>query len=206
MTGLSTRTPLLRLASKSPRRSALLTEAGLGFVASVPPVDDGVLSMPQGGVPAHWVAALAYLKARASAEAHPTCDRLSLGADTVCVLDARVIGQPASAREAERMIRGFEGRTHDVLTGVALWCPGTRRRELFVERAVVSLGVLDDRDRRAYVESGAWAGKAGGYNLTERVAAGWPLSFEGRASTIVGLPIETLIEVLDRFIDRGAAA
>ena len=160
-----------------------------------PGLDDAQLA-PGVGPPHEWVAALAYLKAAAAARTLGDRTDPVVGSDTTCVVDGAIAGTPESAGEARRMIRSFVGKTHEVLTGVAIVCPATGRRDLFVERAEVTLGVLDDGQIDDYVESGAWKGKAGGYNYTERKAAGWPLSCRGSENTIVGLPVEPLLERL----------
>jgi septum formation protein len=100
------------------------------------------------------------------------------------------------------MIRAFEDRSHKVLTGVALvwrdeadpWRPVGR--DIFVDRAAVTLGRLDERALEAYVDSGLWRGKAGAYNYEERVAEGWPLSCDGDPTGVMGLPMRALVRRL----------
>lgn len=195
----------LLLASQSPRRRLLLSEAGVAHEAVHPGVDDGVLA--SGAVsPSSWVAALAYLKASAGVAGLNDAGGATvvLGADTVCVVEGRLVGQPRDAAEAEATLRALiaasaGGGGHEVLTGVALVCAATGRRELFVDRAEVRFGDPGEDELRAYVASGDWAGKAGAYNLGERLAAGWPIAFEGDPTTIVGLPMGRLLEKLAAF-------
>ncbi len=199
--------PLL-LASRSPRRRALLTEAGFEHVAEHPGFEDGILTPGQVS-PRQWVAALASLKAFAGAtlpSAREVGGRVVLGADTACLLDGKLVGTPTTAEEAETMIRSFMGVQHDVLTGVAIvdlrgWSgdPASvpqRRRRVLVDTARVRMGTLSDAEVASYVKSGQWQGKAGGYNLSERLAAGWPLEFEGDQTTIMGLPMQRLTGLL----------
>ena len=200
--------PLL-LASRSARRRALLSEAGFEHVAEHPGFEDGILT-PGAVSPRQWVAALASLKAFAGASlpsARELGGRVVLGADTACLLDGTLVGTPTSAIEAEDMIRSFMGVEHDVLTGVAIvdmrdW-PGSpqavplRRRRVLVDVAKVRMGTLSETELRTYIDSGHWQGKAGGYNLSERLAAGWPLEFDGDRTTIMGLPMGRLTNVLE---------
>ncbi|MCC6285770.1 MAG: Maf family protein [Phycisphaerales bacterium] len=179
----------LVLASTSPRRTQLLHAGGLLHEVRDPGVDDGRLRPGWAATPASWVASLAYLKARAGAEYEPE-DAIVLGADTICVHKGRVIGQPRDAREARSTLVAIEGGRHEVYTGVALvkgpW------RDIFVDRAIVTVGELGPERIERYVASGEWRGKAGAYNLGERLAAGWPITFEGDPTTIVGLPMNAL--------------
>lgn len=198
--------PLLALASKSPRRRELLAEAGLEHEVIQSGVDDGRLSA--GAVdPAHWVTALAYMKAAAGLgqwNAHQQGrDAVVLGADTVCVIDAdtgpEVIGQPEDADHARAIITRFENAPHRVLTGVALLHSRSGAHELFATQATVRVGRIPPEDLSDYLRSGNWHGKAGAYNLFERLDAGWPIEFDGDAHTIVGLPIADLLPRLARF-------
>jgi septum formation protein len=163
--------------------------------ASHPGIDDAQLS--PGNVRAdQWVASLAYLKAVAGAanvKSGPV-----LGADTVCVVDGQMLGQPADADDARRMLRLMESRDHEVVTGVALVWPGESRREIFVDRAVVSVGEIGEPRIEEYIAAGDWQGKAGAYNLSERIAAGWPITFDGDPSTVMGLPMQALLKRLER--------
>ena len=191
------------LASTSPRRRELANELSFQIESGPSGVDDGPLE-PGQAEPEAWVMALAYLKAvagaRTVAHAEPAYDAV-IGADTVCVCpNGLVIGQPADADDARRMIRGFVNRSHRVLTGIAIVQPGTPRRELFVDVATVTLGEVSGAEIDAYVESGNWAGKAGGYNYSERLAAGWPLSCAGDPKSVMGLPVGRLNRRLGAFL------
>jgi len=138
---------------------------------------------------------LAYLKAAAGLrQAQGTLDRgwVVLGADTICVQDGRIIGQPADAGEAEAIVRGFCGRVHEVLTGVALIDSLSFRRVIFLEIASVEVGLIGDDEVKSYIRSGFWRGKAGAYNLSERLGAGWPITYCGDADGIMGLPMGSL--------------
>lgn len=187
----------LHLASRSPRRRQLLDEAGFAHEAHHPGFDDSDLA-PGSVSPAHWVAALAYLKAAAGAQAaSPDCT--VLGADTAIVKDGTLIGTPRDGADAYRILRGLSDGTHEVVTGVALVDASTGRRKIFVDRAAVTVGHLSDAMIRDYLATDAWRGKAGGYNLRERQADGWPLVHTGDATTVMGLPMNLLPARLEQF-------
>ena len=193
--------PSILLASRSPRRRELLTAAGVPHVAAAPVFDDSALSPGDIVSPGHWVTSLAYLKAWSQSLAHHDSP-IVLGSDTACVLDGRLIGTPADATEAEAMIRAFMDRRHEVVTGVAIIDRrgGVSQRHLFADQARVDMGRVSDAELDAYLASGAWQGKAGGYNLMDRVEAGWPLAWEGDPTTIMGLPMDRLIGRLNTLL------
>lgn len=201
--GGSDMTPRLFLASRSPRRRQFLNEAGLRHEAEHPGIEDSELT-PGRVSPREWVAALAYLKASAGArvarEAGTGERTWVLGADTACVADGALIGTPTDAAQAREMLRSFRECEHEVVTGVALIelesegdeSGAPRRRSLFATSARVRWGRVSDQQIEEYVASGAWSGKAGGYNLRERVEAGWAISCEGDPTCVMGLPMEAL--------------
>ena len=119
-----------------------------------------------------------------------------LGADTVCLLDGKIVGQPRSREHAGTIIRSFAGRAHEVVTGVALVNADSGDRRFFADVSVVSLGALGDKDVDSYLDSGLWRGKAGAYNLAERAAAGWPIRCAGDPASVMGLPLERLVPML----------
>lgn len=121
-----------------------------------------------------------------------------LGADTACVMGRQMYGTPRNEHEAAEMINPFSGGVHEVVTGVALVDPFTGARELLADAATVRMGRLSPAQVDEYVKSGLWSGKAGGYNLEERVAAGWPIEVAGDPTTVVGLPMKLLLKRLDR--------
>ena len=193
----------LYLASRSPRRRALLAEAGFAFTSIDADIDDGELC-PQGSLPECWVAALAYMKAAAGARtianaglADDAPRAIVLGADTVCYKDGQIIGQPQNSEQAHAIITLLQDGQHRVLTGVALLDAENRfERRVIFEGATVRFGKLTDDQRDEYIESENWRGKAGAYNLFDRQDAGWPIEAEGDPTAIVGLPMQRLTEEL----------
>ncbi len=201
--------PFVVLASASPRRRSMFEQAGVRHAVLPASVDDGELGHASHVNPAEWVAALAYLKAASSAQlfiADPKLEHkpntLVIGADTVCVHNGKVLGQPGDRDEAYAMILSMSDAEHEVLTGIAIVDPITGRREIFIDRSVVRVGTIPEHEIVAYLESEQWRGKAGAYNITERLAAGWPIEFDGDETSIVGIPMtRTLERVRHFFVD-----
>ncbi len=198
--------PRLILASTSPRRRRLLAEHGLSAEPIHPGLDDALL-WPGHVDAAGWAAALAYLKA-SSATRDPAVssprppapgEAVVIAADTVVVKNGRFIGQPKDAADAEAIIRILENGEHEVVTGVCLLDPATNRRDIFTDSATVAVGRIGDDRIREYVDSGGWKGKAGAYNLAERLADGWPIEYRGDPTTIMGLPMSILPARLEAF-------
>jgi septum formation protein len=184
--------PLL-LASRSPRRAALLQAAGIPFeVADLPPVDERLPHGPGGSAlePEEAVRRLAERKARAAARAAP--DRLVLAADTLVFLDGRPLGKPGSDGEARAMLRALSGESHEVATGVAVVRPGPGpvqgRLRSGTRVARVRFRRLTEAEIEAYVATGETRDKAGAYAI-QGGAAAFVASLEGEADTVVGLPI-----------------
>lgn len=185
------------LASRSPRRREFLERAGAAFISIHPGVDDSEL-LPGCGTAVGWVMGLAYLKARAGVDHLRSNGELggnwvALGADTTCVVDGACVGTPRDTAEAEVMIRSMSGRQHEVVSGVALVCPMTGERRVFADAAKVWMDEIPDAQIRDYISGDGWKGKAGAYNLSERIAAGWNIRVEGDPTTIMGLPMRRLV-------------
>ena len=177
--------PLI-LASASPRRSALLLEAGIEFERCPADIDESRLS---GEAPDHYVTRLARAKARAVWRDGTR----SLGADTVVVLGSDVLGKPRDPPEAERMLASLSGRSHRVLTGVALFDGATA--ETHCEATEVRFRELAASEIASYVATGEPMDKAGGYGI-QGGAAGFVERIDGSHSNVVGLPIEAVKSML----------
>jgi septum formation protein len=181
----------LVLASSSPRRRTLLRRLGVRFRVVEPHVDESALP---GETPAAHVRRLALRKARAVARG--LREGLVVGSDTVVAVDGAILGKPRSAAEARRMLARLSGRTHEVLTGVALVPAATGRTRTAVVRSRVTMKPLDAATIRAYVAGGEPMDKAGAYAVQGRggrlVAA-----VSGSFTNVVGLPLEKLAELLE---------
>lgn len=170
-----------------------------------PRLDDAELR-PGSCAPPEWVSSLAYLKAWSVLEhaGGPEGAAGVLGADTVVIKGDDLIGQARSEDEARAIIRRLEEGEHEVVTGVAL--VSNERRVIFHDSARVRVGRIGDDAIDTYVASGEWKGKAGAYNLGERIEAGWPITYEGDPTCIMGLPMERLSRVLERWGRVGGSS
>jgi septum formation protein len=185
----------LVLASASPRRLALLESAGFAPEVLASDLDDAGVARGSGSIAA-FIAALAWFKAARTISRHDLGEAVVVAADTVCVAGQRTLGKPSDEADAALMLRTLRGRPHRTITGVSVVGPD-RRRRVFVDSATVELGPLSDEEIDRYVASGAWRGKAGGYNYAERLAAGWPMRCAGDPTSVMGLPLRRTVAVLE---------
>lgn len=188
------------LASASPRRRDLL--AGLGIAFEVRPAACDETPRP-GESPAELVVRLSLDKARAALAAAPSGAReVALGADTVVVLDGEILGKPLDDADAARMLRRLSGAVHEVWTGVALAASprqgGGRRESSRACRTRVEFRPLGEEEIARYVASGEPADKAGAYAI-QGGAASFVRAVEGERSTVVGLPLPDVAELLVEF-------
>lgn len=150
--------PRVILASGSPRRRELLTLVGIAHEVRPADVDE---TQHDGESPHQYVERLARAKAAAGAAAEP--DAVIIGADTTVVVDGNVLGKPGDAAEASLMLRALSGRSHVVLTAVAVCWRGSTHSA--VEQVAVTFRKLSDHDIRCYVETGEPMDKAGAYGI-----------------------------------------
>lgn len=185
----------LILASASPRRQELLTAAGIPFrvvVADVqenedPRADPQVLVAHNAKIKAAWVAKL-----------HP--ESLILAADTTVAIDGHVLNKPQDMSEAYAMLRRLSGKTHAVYTAVHFLCLNNSLDHHWVSTAQVTFKPLNDDLIRAYYEQVNPLDKAGAYSIQEH-ADMIIEHFQGLRSTVIGLPIE---EVINRLNETAA--
>jgi septum formation protein len=173
--------PKLVLASASPRRLDLLNQiAILPDDIRPPEIDETIL-------PGELPKALAARLCREKAEAvtlEP--DEIALAADTVVAIGRRILGKPADEAEARRFLCMLSGRRHKVHTGVAVRGAGVLR--IRVVQSVVRFSRLSPQILTAYLRTGEWQGKAGGYAIQGRAAAFIP-AISGSYGNVVGLPL-----------------
>ena len=191
---MTTNPPQLILASSSPRRRELLRQAGYRFEVKPPPADDRGLTASAS--PGAHVESLAYLKAMAAVEVHRLARGLVLGADTVVELGGRIIGKPADAADARRILSELSGSEHRVLTGLALVDLARGRRLLAHDVTRVRMRRLDPEEIAAYVASGEALGKAGAYALQE-TGDRYVEQLVGSVTNVVGLPMELLERMIE---------
>ena len=183
---------MLYLASQSPRRKELLTLAGLQFTVLVSGCDEQV---PAGLSPAETVQHLAVQKGEAVA-ALCQKDDVILAADTVVVIDGKILGKPKTEAEAFAMLRMLSDRTHAVLTGVCII--GQEQKQTFVSETQVTFYALSDAEINAYIATGDPFDKAGGYGIQSKGVV-LVEKINGDYSNVVGLPLAACVRVLRDF-------
>jgi septum formation protein len=180
--------PNVVLASASPRRRELLTLIGIEHSVVPSNFDE---TMQPGEEPLGHALRLAMQKAGAVAGAHP--DAVVIGADTVVVLDGEVLGKPSTTAAAGGMLRALNGRTHTVITAVAVAYGGAVRRG--AEQVAVTFRRLDDDEVEAYVATGEGMDKAGAYGI-QGFGATIVERIEGDYFAVMGLPLVRLVGLL----------
>lgn len=187
----------LILASSSPRRAEILRHAGLPFDVFPANVDESRL--PRESAP-HYVRRLALAKAHFTAEiaARKGRSAIVIGADTVVVAGGKILGKPGDLPTSRRMLRSLSGRTHTVLTGLAvLRVPGGVEK-ITVEKTRVRFAKLSEKEIDAYLLTGEPYHKAGAYAI-QGIAGRFVTRIEGCYFNVVGLPIARLWSLLREF-------
>lgn len=181
----------LILASSSSRRAEILANAGLPFSVLSSAVDE---SPHPGETPAALVQRLANAKADL-VTARAVGPAVILAADTVVVVDDKILGKPASIEDARDMLRKLSGRTHSVMTGVALVRLPDGERRQFVESTLVHFRPIADEDLSYYLATEESLDKAGGYAI-QGIAGRYIPRIEGCYFNVVGLPLSRVLSEL----------
>jgi septum formation protein len=172
--------PPLILASTSPRRREILDQLRIPFEVVVPSYDEA-----EGDPVAHALG-----KARSVG---PFDERPVLGCDTEVICNGRVYGKPETETDAEEMLESLGGKTHEVVSGLALITPAWE--EVHQEVTRVTFRPLDARDLAHYLASGEWEGRAGAYAI-QGLGASLVDRIEGDYLNVVGLPGALLVRLL----------
>lgn len=184
--------PLI-LASSSPRRAQILATLGVPFIVEPAAVDEEALTLAHGAAaPSALAMALARAKALEVAARHPGAR--VLGADTLVVLDDTLLAKPADEAEARAMLARLSGRSHEVITGVALVYPGGRCAA-GCESTVVTFAPWPAAAVAAYVASADPYDKAGGYGI-QGPAGAYVTRIDGCFFNVVGLPLARVRSLL----------
>ncbi len=187
----STSDPRLVLASASPRRLNLLAQVGVKPDAVDPAdVDERALKRE---TPRRMAQRLAEFKATTTAARQPGA--FVIGADTIVVAGARVMGKPSTREEAERMLTVLSGRGHHVYTAVAVIAPDGRLAVRLAE-ARIRMKSLSSGNIAAVLESAEWRGAAGGYRI-QGLAGAFVTALTGSYSAVVGLPLYEVVCLLE---------
>lgn len=177
--------PKLHLASTSPRRREILQSLGVDFDVVMVDTDEEPI---QGEAPEELVLRLAIAKAEAATDAEYV-----LGSDTVVVLDDRILGKPIDADDAVDMLLALSGRSHSVLTGVALVTPGGTRS--VISATEVRFREIGRDEAIRYWQSGEPADKAGAYGI-QGIGGMFVEAINGSYSGVMGLPVFETVELL----------
>ena len=173
----------LVLASKSPRRSEILKNAGFDFVIRTADADE---TIAEGTNPEDAVVMLAARKAMAVERNE---DEVVLGADTIVVLDDKILGKPKDREDAFNMLRSLSGRVHSVFTGV---CAISDKGSMtFAEETKVEFYPLTDEEINTYIDSNDCYDKAGAYGI-QGLASKFIRGINGDYFNVVGLPISSV--------------
>jgi septum formation protein len=182
----------LILASRSPRRRELLRGAGFDFDVRPSTVEE---TASPGETPEEFARRAAREKALEVAASAPP-ESLVLGADTVVVADGEILGKPANAPDAARMLRLLSGVTHRVITGVCIVRAPDRVEALAHETTFVTFRCLDEEEIRDYLASGEPFDKAGAYGI-QGLASKFVTRVEGCYFNVVGLPVALVCDLLE---------
>jgi len=185
---VNTKFEKLILASRSPRRAAILDSVGWPYEIVVSGVDETVLQNED---------AVTYVQRLALAKANAVATNLTagliLGADTTVVIDNQILGQPLDRDDALSMLRLLSGRWHEVLTGVAVVRAGTSQHAVAHEVTRVRFAELTEDELNWYIETGEPFDKAGGYGIQGHAAL-FVKQIDGDYFNIMGLPIRLVYE------------
>ena len=182
--------PKLVLASSSPRRRDFLTALGLTFTIDCPDIDEQAISWK---TPREYAMKTAFAKSGAVVERMPH-GTVVIAADTIVAMENRIYSKPVDAADAVRILRELSGRTHQVMTGVAVAESGGAVQLQVVETSV-RFRELSDAEIEVYVATGEPLDKAGAYGI-QGLGGALVTETRGDWSNIVGLPLSALLDML----------
>lgn len=188
--------PGLILASKSPRRSYLLEQAGLTFTVIPSRFDENLVSL---SAPEPYVKTLAEAKAADVSSTYP--ESWVIGADTIVVIDGTILGKPDSKDQARTMLKSLSGKTHQVYTGYCICCRAKEKVFLDTVKTDVLFKNLSDNEIEWYINTSEPFDKAGAYAI-QGLGTFIVKSIKGSYTNVVGLPV---CEVIEFLIKEGVA-
>ena len=184
----------LTLASQSPRRKQLLRESGYQFDV-IRPEESAEDPPHQGESPPDFVARVARQKA-ANVAGQLTAGMI-IGSDTVADLGGTILGKPRDLDHAREMLTQLRGQIHHVYTGLCLWRRPDDQAIVRVASSKLRMSPISDRELEDYLHTDGWKGKAGAFGYQDRL--GWVSILAGEESTVVGLPLRLLRDMLHEF-------
>ena len=180
------------LASASPRRRQLLSEAGYEFTVVLPEVDESAFAVEKAD-PVEYAKRLALAKAKSVARKHP--DSVVIGADTIVDFRGRIIGKAADAKEAEQITRKLFSAPHKVITGVAIVRLSDCTELVRSDSTTVYPKKMTADQIADHIKGGSWRDKAGAYAIQE-TGDEFVEKIEGSLTNVMGLPMELLESLL----------
>ncbi len=184
----------LILASKSPRRKYLLEQAGLTFSIIPSNFDESSATISD---PYSYVRLMAEAKAADISEQHPDC--WVIGADTIVLIDNKILGKPGSNAKARSMLKQLSGKTHQVLTGYCICCKNKDTHFSETVKTDVHFKSLSDAEIEWYIQTGEPFDKAGAYAI-QGIGTFLVKRINGSYTNVVGLPV---CEVIAFLINAG---
>jgi len=181
----------LVLASSSPRRKDLLNQIGMNFIVVPSNVDENFnLSLPPNAFTEHW----AREKAKHIAKRYP--DNIVLGADTVVILENKILGKPKDTEESFNMLSSLSGKTHEVITGLSIIYKKENIDITFNQKTYVSIKTLSNDKIYDYMNTYNPFDKAGSYGIQDGFSV-YINKIEGCFFNVMGLPLSTFKEYYD---------
>ena len=187
---MKTNSSPLILASKSPRRKELLEQAGLTFAIVPSSVDENDINI---SIPEKLVKTLAEAKAGDVAGVYP--DSWVIGADTIVLIQGKILGKPDSTETARQMIQQLNGQIHEVFTGYAICCKTTKTCISGFEKTEVQFRNISPQEIEWYIKTDEPYDKAGGYAI-QGLGSFLVKRIYGSYTNVVGLPVCEVLEHL----------
>ena len=185
------------LASASPRRKELLTQAGYKFTVVEPSIDESAFGL-EDTEPCEYAKQLALAKAKSVAVNYPDC--LIIGADTIVDFNGHIIGKPADEKDAERITRELTSSPHKVITALAIVRLTDAVELVESNTTTIYPKKMTDEQIAEHIKGKSWQDKAGAYAIQENDDE-FVEKIQGSLTNVMGLPMELLEQMLKRFID-----